>query len=60
MADPRMHIEGSKIANHALVKKAFVTICAILMAYKGKDLEADVQVDGHQFHIEVTEVAKNE
>jgi hypothetical protein len=56
-APKRRHLEN-KIANHPTIAKAFATIGALLIVYKAKDLECDVLVDGHQFHIEVTEVDK--
>lgn len=57
-AQRRRHLEGSKVVHHPIVKKAFATVCALLIVYKAEDLEADIVVEGRQFHIEVSEVNK--
>jgi hypothetical protein len=47
-----------------MVQDAFKILGAMLIATKGKDLEADFTMAGedgaHQFHVEVTEVPINE
>lgn len=60
MNQRRFHPD-SKIANHPLIQTAFKTIGALLIATKGKDLEADFMMEDEtgsmrQFHVEVTEV----
>lgn len=61
----RRYHPPARIANHPMVVNAFRVIGAMLIATKGKDLEADFTMaseDGtsmHQFHIEVTEVLKD-
>lgn len=58
----RRYHPPTRIANHPMVQNAFQVIGAMLIATKGKDLEADFVMaseDGklmHQFHVEVTEV----
>lgn len=52
-----------RIADHPMVQTAFKTLGAMLIATKGKDLEADFAMadeDGtlHQYHVEVVEVEK--
>lgn len=59
MSEPRVHLEGSKLANHPTVKNAFATIAAILIATNAKDLECDIQGGDKQFHFDVLEVADN-
>lgn len=60
MKQRRFHPD-SKIANHPIIQTAFKTIGALLIATKGKDLEADFMMSDEtgsmrQFHVEVTEV----
>ena len=50
-----------RFTDHPMVQEAFKTIGAMLIATKGKDLEADFAMcdeDGllHQYHIEITDV----
>jgi hypothetical protein len=64
MTQKRYH-PPARISEHPMVKDAFKVMGAMLIATKGKDLEADFALadeDGllHQFHVEVTEVQTNE
>jgi hypothetical protein len=55
MSEPRLHLEDS-VGGVEAVQKAFATLGAILLATNGNDVEADFEVEGVQFHLEVSRV----
>jgi len=59
MSKVRTHLEDNESEDAILIKHCLVAICTYINATKSKDLEADIEINGVQYHIDVSEVAKN-
>ena len=56
----RIHLEQEmERPEMKIIKECFVTMCVFIETTNSKDLEADIQVGDKQYHIEVSEVARN-
>lgn len=55
----RYHLED-KIDKIPQVKQGLVAACVLLIATKSKDLECDIEIEGKQFHIEISQIAVNQ